>query len=687
MANYPIRFSTDILQRLGEELNPSIDQGILELVKNSYDADASVCTVTLKNITRGGGTIVVDDDGDGMSLDDIRDGWLVLGRSRKNVHSRTQLGRRPAGNKGLGRLAALRLGSKVIMVTNPANSGVSYSVTIDWSRYDNTDLVEQVPIEVVESPKDYSKKGTLLRIEGVNHYVGRMEVKRLARSLILLADPFDRSEASFTPRLQSVEYADLQRLVESMYFDDAEYHLQAELVDGRASAVVTDWRGGVLFRGGHQDLSTSNAGEPYTAPNATFDLWVFILTRQGFELRSSSVAEVRSWIENFGGVHLYLNGLRVAPYGNAGNDWLDMNLRRVQSPEERPGTNTSIGRVYVEDDTGILTQKTDRTGFIENAYFGELRRFAQDSLEWMARRRLDAAEARRQRECQETQQTATRVREDLARQIEKAPSELQPELQRAFKRYDRERQSEADALRREVELYRTLSTAGITAATFAHESGGYPLKLIGLSTDAIERRTREDLGEEVFERRVSKPVRSIRSATASLGVLSTATLRLVDADKRRLGRVELHASLRRIVEIFLPLLEGREVLIELNLGQGSPYMRGTESALESILTNLINNSLAALQSAPTTVRLIRITTLVEDGYCSIQFDDSGSGISGLSVKDIWLPGQTSRQGGTGLGLTIVRDAVKDLGGDVMAMPRGDLGGASFVIRLPILGVD
>ena len=52
-----------------------------------------------------------------------------------------------------------------------------------------------------------------------------------------------------------------------------------------------------------------------------------------------------------------------------------MNLRRVRSPEERPGTNTSIGRVVVRDRQNQLSEKTDRSGFIENNAFRDLQIF------------------------------------------------------------------------------------------------------------------------------------------------------------------------------------------------------------------------------------------------------------------------------------------------------------------------
>ena len=115
----PLRFSTNILRRLGEELNPSPDQSILELVKNSYDADAVDCAIELIKTDRPGGTIRISDNGDGMDAAAIRDGWLVLGQSLKPPGGRTRLKRIRAGSKGLGRLAALRMGSSATLVSRP----------------------------------------------------------------------------------------------------------------------------------------------------------------------------------------------------------------------------------------------------------------------------------------------------------------------------------------------------------------------------------------------------------------------------------------------------------------------------------------------------------------------------------------------------------------------------------------
>jgi hypothetical protein len=125
-----LRFAPDVLRRLGEELNPSPEQGILELVRNAYDADAASCTVELVDVAESGGKLVITDDGLGMTTKQLRHSWLVLGHSSKSRHERTdQFERLQVGSKGLGRLAALRLGPVAKLRTRPASKpGTEYTL-------------------------------------------------------------------------------------------------------------------------------------------------------------------------------------------------------------------------------------------------------------------------------------------------------------------------------------------------------------------------------------------------------------------------------------------------------------------------------------------------------------------------------------------------------------------------------
>jgi signal transduction histidine kinase len=593
----------------------------------------------------------------------------------------------PAGNKGLGRLAALRLGHEVEIVSRPASEPEhQYRLLINWDDFDDVELVEDVALPIsreVRSPG--SNPGVQIEIRRLRDRLGRMDVKRLARSLILLADPFSEDPSSFVPAMVTPEFDDLARLVSNRYFLDADFHLVAS-VDGRgiASARVVDWRGEELFRADHHDLAAGRDDRPYEMPPADFDLWAYLLDRDNFTTRSSSLREVREWIRAFGGVHLYINGLRVAPYGNAGNDWLDMNLSRSASPQERPSTNNSIGRVSLHDPHGLLSQKTDRTGLIENERFAEMREFGRDALNWMARRRLEVARQRRATERATAQEATRGSREAVEDAISQAPSPSQPLLRREFARYDRSRQREADRLRKEVQLYRTLSTAGITAATFAHESGGSPLKVISQSVLTVERRSKRQFPVDLYNDQLREPIDRLKRAAKSLAVLSSVTLGLVNRDRLRSGRVELHGVIRRTLSTFAPFVEGRDVEVTLTLASGNPYVQGTEAAVESIITNLLNNSLTALEDTNDRQRRIDIKTGIIERTFSLIVQDNGPGIEGIALRDIWLPSESTR--GTGLGLAIVRDAVDDLGGAAKALEHGGLdGGALFSIQIPILG--
>lgn len=687
MKTARLRFSTEIVRRLGEELNPSLDKGVLELVKNAHDADATKCRVELQEADAAGGGIVVKDNGDGMTVDGIENGWLVLGKSTKTQDQRTRLGRIPAGSKGLGRLAALRMGRRALLTTRPLREkSTEHNLLIDWDQFDTADLVDDVELMVeTATHSDQDSFGTEVRIEDLRAGFDRFAVRRLARELILLADPFGDDPGGFRPELSAPDYTDLEALVRGRYFQDAEYHLQATVDrDGHASATVQDWKGQNLFEATHEDMASSKDHAPYNSPPARFDLWVFILTRQTFSTRTATVRDVQEWLREFGGVHFYYNGLRVGPYGNPNDDWLAMNLRRVQSPEERPSTNTSIGRVEVVDDENKLVQKTDRSGFIEDEPFTSLRSFAQDALNWMADRRMDEAEKRRARERVAAPNRANKARRSLEHAIAAAPTSKRKEIETAFRSYESSRDREVDLLQKEIQLYRTLSTAGITAVTFAHESSGNPIKVISQSIGAIARRAEKLVGED-YDKRLRDPVESVKGALASLSVLGAATLKLVDHEKRRLSRIDLHNLLNDILTTYEPFFLGRDVMIRPDLAVGEPYLRGSQAAVESIVTNLLNNCLNAFEADATRNRVIRVSTTVSTDYWTLTIEDNGPGIRGIRKAAIWLPGRTTRKNGTGLGLTIVRDATKDLGGTVTAVEKGRLGGAAITVELPILG--
>ena len=684
MAIEHLRFSPDILRRLGEELVPQIEQGIVELVRNSYDADAVNCRVELEGVDKPGGTLRIEDDGVGMDDDAIRSGWLILGRSNKPGRSITALGRRPVGEKGLGRLAALRMGRRVTLSTRPASKpSTEFKLVIDWSKYDAISVVEDVALEIVEGPSQ-KPPGTSIEVTDLLVTFGRREMERLARALLLLADPFD-DNTGFHPLLFAPEFNDLEERVKNAYFDDAVYHLVAELDEkGRSHVNVFDPRTKVLrWSAPHSDISKT----VYSTAPSKFELWTFLLDGRSFANRRSTVTEVRNWLEVIGGVHLYHRGLRVHPYGDSGHDWLDMNLLRARNPELRPSTNTSIGRVFVPDPDQILTQKTDRTGFLESVAFTELRRFAVDALERMARERLAEREAQKREEKAKVSSGVTRAQTKLKREVDKLPPEQRSSFSKAVKGLETVRQRQEVILREDLQLYRTLASLGTTVAVFAHEAAK-PVGQIRSMALSICRRAKEALGP-AYTTVLETPVTIVLKSARALESYASFPLALLRREKRRFGEVDIHSVTLEMVELFKPFLDDASITCDVRLYDGRLRVWGSVAALESILSNLITNAVNAFtqQQQGQLDRRILVTTGVSEDTLLISIMDNGPGITSLPVEEIWLPGRTSTPGGTGLGLTIVKDSVVDLGGHVHAIAKGELGGAEIVIALPLMGVE
>ena len=677
MTTANFRVSTDILRRLGEELITSFDQGIVELAKNSYDADALTCTVELRDTDQPGGTVIVADNGDGMSLDDIRDGWFILGRSLKNPGMRTALHRLPAGSKGLGRLGALRLGRDVLLVTQPrAEPNVEYVVQISWPEFDRHSVIEDVEIGITRRPS-HGTSGTKIEIRSLKSMVTKAEVERLARELILLSDPFG-DPTGFKAELVSSEFKEIEALVRAQYFEDCEFQLVANLDRrGVASAEVFDRSGFVRWSSAKDDFL-----DRYHAPAATFELWAFLLQRSSFEGRTSTLPEVRNWLKTLGGVHLYHRGLRVRPYGDQGHDWLAMNLSRSRDPELRPSTNTSIGRMTVLDEEEVLLQKTDRMGFVENTAFNHLTQFGIDALEWMHKERLAVRETEKDTRVPETNERIVQAEANLSQAIRNLPGPARRDVGKAARELSTVRSVELRDLRDELALYQTLASVGTTVSVFAHEIEG-PASDLTVSSQAVKRRAQTALGSE-YKRALGSQIESVIHSAELLARFATLPLGLLKRSKRRRTTLDVNRTVSETVALFEPyLVDARVVAIcELSLEQGS--VRGSVAAIESILANLITNSVKAFKREGIRIvdRKLLVRTSVTSEHVLIEVLDSGPGIPRRLGDRIWLPGVTSDENGTGLGLTIVRDTVRELGGTATAVSNCELGGAEFSIELP-----
>jgi signal transduction histidine kinase len=702
MNKINIRFSTNILKRLGEELNPDLTQGLIELVKNTYDADAHNCVIELSNIFNAAysnqislfeSKISIKDDGEGMTTEDITNSWLLLGESKKNINKKTSLGRIPVGDKGLGRLAALRLGTKITLKTvSKKNLYIRYSLEIDWLAYDNVQAVEDVLLEIKqETLLQPQNSGTEIIIEHINRSISKQEVQKFARALVLLANPFNDDELGFKPTLKIDEFKEIEQLVTQRYFKEAEFHLIATVEQGIVNVFVKDWLGNILYTATHQDINTQQIS--YPIPDSIFELWIFDFESGTFSTRAAIRTNVKQWLNEVGGVHLYYNQLRVLPYGDKQEQWFGSNLKRLTGNKK---TSNLIGRLLVTDTEKMLQQTTDRHGFIENESFVELKQFAADIFDWLAKRwqqqQYKKVLAEKERQEQESGESKRKISEAIKTISNQKERDYVKKASDERERYYREKEAK---LRKELQLYRTLSTTGITAAVFAHESNSNPLKVIHNSISTIEKRSLKLLDKKIYMEKLDAPIDRIKKSTLSLEILSNVALSLVNNEKRRNITLNVHKTIKETIVLFESFIEGRGTKIFKEFTNINACIFSNPAALESIIVNLLNNSLVSFENKEIEQRIIIIRTKIVSYNKSetnqgieIHVLDNGTGIEGIHINDIWLAGETTTKNGTGLGLTIVRDTVQDMGGKVHAIAKNEeLGGAEIIITLPILGVN
>lgn len=218
-----LEIDAHVVRQLGEQLISDAEQSLLELVKNSYDADAKICSVIVDlahqepntpvdklddevgaanpgddtpNVKPLVGRILVVDDGRGMDKDNIRRGWLTISLSPKREMKRLKQGSpggRPLqGDKGLGRLGTMKLGDRVRIITYHDANKPGHKVVFAWSDCQSGVSLSQVPVHMKEIPAN-GRTGTTLEILGLDdpsYWNGRERTARIGRELSKLISPF-----------------------------------------------------------------------------------------------------------------------------------------------------------------------------------------------------------------------------------------------------------------------------------------------------------------------------------------------------------------------------------------------------------------------------------------------------------------------------------------------------------------
>ncbi|NTW70454.1 MAG: ATP-binding protein [Chlorobiaceae bacterium] len=419
VVQLPFRPRARLLQLLGDQLIGTPRLAIFELVKNAYDADAETVIVTLRGLNSDNPVIIVEDDGDGMTLSIIRDIWLVPAHDHRELQrkalNRTRLHRLPLGEKGVGRFAVHKLGDRIELVTR-AKGQPECVVHIDWSALIEKQFLSDAEVSVqTREPTVFtgSKTGTILTISNLREKQWtRGEIRRLHRQITSIASPFSNRSDQFKTELKVPDHPDWVSGVPdvNVLLKRAPWYFRFSFENG-----VFEWtyefrgitgikleprkiheQSGPLLISQERDIDifgTNQGSKSVKNRKVTADatmsegigivkgeFYVFDRDREILTKLGDSQL-VQNFLDENGGVRVYRDIIRVYNYGEPGDDWLGLDLRRVNIPTRNISRNIVIAAIDLSlEQSSQLTEKTNREGFVENDAYRRLKKIVLGAI-------------------------------------------------------------------------------------------------------------------------------------------------------------------------------------------------------------------------------------------------------------------------------------------------------------------
>lgn len=662
---------------LGEELISDEPVALVELVKNSYDADATKVLIQFDGEDPDlPERILVEDNGVGMSLEKVLNSWFEPGTVSKKRDARSKGGRSFQGAKGIGRFASARLGDTLLMETQAlASDGVS--VLLNWGRFTDDAYLEDVQLEYSTGKISDLPQGTRLTVEGLAPNVWSEQTYRKVHSrLSRLISPFD-DVSGFSIELQIPSHPELSGPIEPPpAISEPKYFMRGKVdVEGKLSGeILVD--GALTKRLDLQQLLEK--GRKPACGAFDFEVRAWDRDREGLEPLAkklgTSVAILRQTLNIYCGVSIYRDGFRVYPYGEAGNDWLQLDLRSRQRPGQNLANNQVVAAIKISrDDNPELKDRSAREGMIKNA--------AHDALEeWFVAALQQLEEVRYGARPRQTRKQQDSLFEafDFSDAVAKAKSELGSSHPVTMILLETEKQV-SDGVDRVQEVFsRLLLSAGLghMVDVVIHEIGA-PLGKINRQIAILRRDIDAEVGSPIPE----KFNKSLSSITAWSEQIFSLRQRLEPHTAGRRGKAtafDVGDEISLTLSIYEALLGRQKLRWKLDQVDGPVKARMSAAALGQVVANLVDNAIywtsfhhGLGKGGEILIRLRKLAT----GF-SIEVHDDGPGVSNDDQERIFESYFSKKPNGMGLGLYIARLVVEPYG-RVICRDDSVLGGACF----------
>ena len=708
------------------------------------------------------GYIYIIDNGSGMTEEVIKNHWMTIGTDNKNTHIHTPSGRVKTGAKGIGRFSLDRLGKSCEIYTLPEGEKDGLLWKVNWSDFEKPGLtIDQVDADLVDIEnldlketlrcliknskpisnllnKTTFNSGTIIKIDYLSDDWDEYNVQKIYENLESLVPPKEIPifKVHLFSSLEDTEYGE----VASEFCNDFDYKVTAKyLDDDNKTLKVTIERNELdldLVERSYMEVFSldSMKNHPYdfktlqekefkkemtlfeVVPGlkdvdkknifnqiGEFSFTYYFLKNsikkdEKYPIKNVISASRKAWLKKFSGVKLFRDDFRIRPYGEGGNDWLNLGNRQAKSPAAvgsptggykiRPNQisgSINISRITNEsfqDKSGREgIQENDAFNFFKEIIVGLIGIFEKDRNHIMSsfgnlksiRDKREEAKKKAQEIADkrtENQKTDSSAKDTDDKDSDDKDVDL---LAQGFNAQKQELEEKIDELR----LARGLASTGLIVASFAHELK-HLRKHLKHRTNKLKDSLVELLNHDVVD---SLPdfknpfvmVESIKSQDSKLIKWMELSLSSLKKNRRERINVDIPYYFKNLEETWKELLLNRSINLNITSENNYCKFRAFHIDLDSIFNNLITNSIDAFkEKGSSNNRIIDITWKVLNENLIISYKDTGCGIHD-DYKDqyvIFNAFETTKRDthgnkiGTGLGMWLVKNIVDDYNGTI-----------------------
>lgn len=671
------RFDVSAFRLIGRDLITDRITALFELVKNCYDANATEVTIVFRHAGKfsDNNEIIIEDNGFGMSFEDVRDKWMVIGTSskRRNPISAEPFSRRCVGEKGIGRFAVDKLGDYLKISTKQKDSPNWLDVDINWANYQKSSEEEhnlRLFTEIENSfsfveAKNEAEHGTKLTIKGLHDIWEKRDIIRLLREASRIVSPYVQLKYPFQVHVIADEY-DLDAWADEFKVEASDLSTISGVISFNQDNNTQET---LLFNeeNGKMEVHTTDIK---SFGGVSMQLYFFDKNaRAAFRKKYPS--------EEIDGIKIYRDGIITTPFAereeesDKKRDILGIDKRLWQDLFNKVGTREIIGIVNItKDGNPNIIDATNRQDFTDTPEYRELKEFillqvsAFDAFKVYLRNKNKSASARKMNDAgralsdlqKKLEQTIEHSSPDVAEQLKplrESVTQVAKNIEKAIKVQSDEESERA----RHESMYLRIMSRQEDAINITHAVKTSMGKIHRQAGFFKDRFPNEDLNEffELYARQIFYEMTQLDRATDELFDYSKTNLPFTDVNIKQLLEYLLNSYQERFIE------EG--IKLEMNIDDNL-VLNCNEMFFYDIVQNITDNAIKAMRGAKT--KVYRCTTRALQDKLLIDFSDTGCGIP--KEKWEWVFGiyntTTADQGGGGIGLYAVRLRVNSLRGNV-----------------------